>query len=576
MISEATASGLVTGTYIALTWVLLALSLAFLGRIALRVGAGRVASDWLSATWLGLGLFIAFIQTWHLVLPANQLAWLPVGIAAMVELLLSRKALISQLKAATLRFAARNRRHFSAGALSYAATIVTTAVVVWIANLCIREPFHYDSGLYHLQIIEWSEKYPIVVGLANLHFRLGFNSAWWPFVASLGVGPWRGYGSHLGNGFVIALLIVTHARAALLLLRDRQPHLDLIFLVILLPVTLSQVSFGWVSSPAYDQPAYAFMVAACGFALQMARGMRGVGATVIVVAIAAALIRLQLAPFALVLTLFVLWNSKAWRTHSGQFRLVGAVLFGASATVVFSVRGILTSGYPFFPLTIGAVPVSWLVPAQIANDSQRDIVNYARGSSSGTSGWSWVVGWFRQNWATSSTIKYGVALLVLALVVALVGIRRREVAAPPAAVIVLAASCSNLILWFLTAPEPRYGLGPIWASGACALAIAVWRIKSRPMQLGLVALVFLALSAQALHALIGSKQLFPQQATGTGPFGLVKAIVPPVRMEGGAVKYWVPISGDQCWATPIPCSPSPQPGLKPRGPHLSDGFMISK
>ena len=35
---------------------------------------------------------------------------------------------------------------------------------------------NYDSGLYHIQIIKWSESYSIVPGLANLHGRFGFNS----------------------------------------------------------------------------------------------------------------------------------------------------------------------------------------------------------------------------------------------------------------------------------------------------------------------------------------------------------------------------------------------------------------
>ena len=39
-------------------------------------------------------------------------------------------------------------------------------------------PLSYDTGLYHLQLIEWLEQAPKVFGLVNLHYRFGVNSIW--------------------------------------------------------------------------------------------------------------------------------------------------------------------------------------------------------------------------------------------------------------------------------------------------------------------------------------------------------------------------------------------------------------
>ena len=38
-------------------------------------------------------------------------------------------------------------------------------------------PKNYDSYLYHINAIQWNEKFSVVPGLANLHDRLGFNSS---------------------------------------------------------------------------------------------------------------------------------------------------------------------------------------------------------------------------------------------------------------------------------------------------------------------------------------------------------------------------------------------------------------
>jgi hypothetical protein len=40
----------------------------------------------------------------------------------------------------------------------------------------VLPPLNYDTGLYHWQAMLWTESYPVIPGLANLHGRFGFNS----------------------------------------------------------------------------------------------------------------------------------------------------------------------------------------------------------------------------------------------------------------------------------------------------------------------------------------------------------------------------------------------------------------
>ena len=42
------------------------------------------------------------------------------------------------------------------------------------------EPFIFDSISYHVQIMQWYEKYAVIPGLANIHSRLAVNSILYP------------------------------------------------------------------------------------------------------------------------------------------------------------------------------------------------------------------------------------------------------------------------------------------------------------------------------------------------------------------------------------------------------------
>ena len=46
-----------------------------------------------------------------------------------------------------------------------------------VFNACTKPACHYDLGLYYLQEIRWMESFPIVRGLGNLIFNLGFNQS---------------------------------------------------------------------------------------------------------------------------------------------------------------------------------------------------------------------------------------------------------------------------------------------------------------------------------------------------------------------------------------------------------------
>ena len=55
--------------------------------------------------------------------------------------------------------------------------LVSFLVFIPVFNACTKPACHYDLGLYYLQEIRWMETFPIVRGLGNLIWNLGFNQS---------------------------------------------------------------------------------------------------------------------------------------------------------------------------------------------------------------------------------------------------------------------------------------------------------------------------------------------------------------------------------------------------------------
>jgi hypothetical protein len=75
-----------------------------------------------------------------------------------------------------------------------------------VFNACTKPACHYDLGLYYLQEIRWMETFPLVPGLGNLIWNLGFNQAaflvtsFLDFLLPQRIGLWLVGGLCLGLG----------------------------------------------------------------------------------------------------------------------------------------------------------------------------------------------------------------------------------------------------------------------------------------------------------------------------------------------------------------------------------------
>ncbi|MCR4657814.1 MAG: hypothetical protein K5770_16570 [Lachnospiraceae bacterium] len=86
---------------------------------------------------------------------------------------------------------------------------IIAAFIIFIAISAISacEPLDYDTYLYHGQMIKWIEEYGAVRGLANLHMRFGYNSAFMCLQALFSL-SFTGRSFHQVNGFICAFMLL--------------------------------------------------------------------------------------------------------------------------------------------------------------------------------------------------------------------------------------------------------------------------------------------------------------------------------------------------------------------------------
>jgi hypothetical protein len=129
--------------------------------------------------------------------------------------------------------------------------IVLVPCLVFAAMNALTNGFCYDTLLYHLAAIRWVADFGSVPGLANLHGRLGFNTALHPLAALFGF-P---FGIEVGREFVNPVLMVAVCAVLLQSVKfDRKEFFspDSAYAALLFPLALIFLFSHCLSSPQPD------------------------------------------------------------------------------------------------------------------------------------------------------------------------------------------------------------------------------------------------------------------------------------------------------------------------------------
>ena len=242
-------------------------------------------------------------------------------------------------------------------------------------------------------------------------------------------------------------------------------------------------------------------------------------------------------------------------------------------------RGVLISGYPFFPSSVVAMPVEWRTPVTRVNGFRNLVMGWARDRENFAqplTTWLWVPNWFsriaselanRFTWPAQTGLA---GLIMLATFAAFATPLRRNLRN---LLLLVTPLFLYMMFWFLTAPEPRYFGPSVWIFAICP-AMTFIACGART---GFVASTA-NLCLNALPIFFAASEFHWSWSRPEPRLPQVKVVeTAPVKSMHG-VMVWVPAKGDQTFDSPIPSSQGPVPELALLNPRkgIAGGFKYLK
>ncbi len=438
-------------------------------------------------------------------------------------------------------------------------------------------PTNYDSGLYHAKAIRWLESYGVVPGLANLHTRFAFSGTWFVPSALFSFAFLNLRSFHVLNGalFLVFLLFCLEGLG-----RRTARQWPVSSWVRLASAAVGLYLLGkWFSSPSPDIPA-ALLVWISGllFLEKAERGTLAVldGRAVVLVMAASYVMAVKLSAFPIALLAAYLVGRVALARRRTALALA---MLAVSVVAPTMVQTTVSSGYPFYPLTLLRLPgADWHVPSAKAADDLAWIRSWARIPRRSPAEVLamplrvWAPIWYARFPAAEKLLLH-LAIALSPLYLALFALARRRggcVAATNGGLILVAVLWLGLGFWFVAAPDARFGWGFLVLLAVLAAGLLLEPLLRRlPSQVPVaIFAVFLAWFAVGLYA---SAAETPGKVA---EYALLPVDYPVPRTETIQRRRWTfraPAQGDQCWYQPFPCSPE-RTGATLRGEQFQNGF----
>jgi hypothetical protein len=531
---------------------------------AVLIGVGSLVLGWFSrnyiltdAFWTGLALSVGILQIWHFLKPINlacDLILVLIGVVGIVS----------------------NRSHlFKIG--RRIVRIEASAIVIFIlivTSLAIRATGpceHFDTGLYGATAVRWILSYPIIPGLAKLHGRLGFNSSVFLCIAALGQGIWRNSGHHLFIGLLVSGFWATAGSGVIRILRSPRASATDWFHTILLVPCVYWTTHSRLVGTMTDLPASILGLVATGILfgqLELTQTGSSCAQKIVRTNVAMTLLalavtfKLSTAVFTILLWLIgLVLLSLSDCSPKIRFKLIGGSIFLSVVIVLpWLARGVILSGYPFYPEQLLGANVDWKVSPLACRWELAWIRSWARVPwvpLAETQGFHWFRTWFHRNILDREGFQVPLVLSTIGGIGTLVGCVRSRFGLTGPWLWLLLPSVASLTVWFLEAPAPRFAEGAIWTTaGVLITAMILWAtiINKNPWVPRILCLGIILTSAWCIAPHRLWRYVYRPLLVEPQPLPMPQASVVSATTTSGLTVYWR-ADGLQCWDAPLPCTP---------------------
>ncbi|MCI8984411.1 MAG: hypothetical protein HFI60_00460 [Lachnospiraceae bacterium] len=558
---------------ILLSWIIIFIYTYAYGRAGIKLLYGKAEN--LLRTWdvyVVCGMMILTVYAQFLSL------FFRVGLAAFI--IVSIGAVLCILYLVSTDSAGGSKVEADRSKLRNAIVLVGTFGILLWTNIV---PQHYDTYLYHAQAIRWIEEYGVVPGLANLHFRFAYNSAFLSLQALFSFVWVNGRSLHTVNGFIVVFMLgyaVTSFR------QNRKKEIQTSSLLKLGMLAYFFYISVHISSPNTDIPSLLLLFYICIKWSEFAE--RKTSALpygfLCLLCVYAATIKLSTAIF-VILTVYPAWDliqHKQWK----QIR--NHIIVGILVVLPYLVRNVIISGFLIYPYPeIDFFNVDWKMSKQTAYTDRQEIIAWARGNQDIGRYQESINEWFSE-WFMSIHVLWRI-LFVIAIITAMVllTIIVRDIIQhknrPEDTLGVV--SIIGVIFWLLSAPLPRYGVVYMMFVPCITIGMSthndilrkyvenkIYVRLNKAIDIGLMCVVVLYGVCYFLYghfAQCGTQTLFVQN--DYQDYDIIEEGIDGIIISGA-------VEGDQTGYRPFPAIPYSGviKSIELRGDDLSEGFRVKQ
>ena len=343
-----------------------------------------------------------------------------------------------------------------------------------IAYQSYKTFYHYDTGLYQMPFLQWIASYPIPIGLANLHGRFGFDSAWLIF-HSAWRSPWIGWSSlAIIEGWIwtLGMWIFFEGLVKSWIQFRIGNRILLITLALIFFINFAINEPGSVASTDHASNIFALLTVVYFLEFSEAiteqnqsRTERGLFMIFVSSSLA---ITSKLSMFPIIL----LPIAGAWMTLKSLPKKRSLIVFPILCIVFFSLwilRNLLLSGCLIYPVAFTCLnEVSWGVGSQQAIIEKNAVTGWARSPDinlylQSLNNYEWLSSWFLRL-LEQPTIKLILTLLFSSLLLPIFEIlklryyqeNKKEIIQSSGLILITLISIFGSLFWFFNGPDPRF------------------------------------------------------------------------------------------------------------------------
>ena len=346
-------------------------------------------------------------------------------------------------------------------------------IIFFTTSIAFYSNMNIDSPMYHLQIIKWLSLHKISFGLSNIEIRLGFNSTWHSLVALLDLSIYKFTTKYYISALILSALIYETVK------RNTKPNYSDIFLYLTISFLIfysfihpfgNGVILNHLGNPERDIIGMLFFFLIIFFFFKALENPINNKNYINLLALSLFLCvttRLMMSPM-IILLVIILFKNK-------DYKIINYTTFFLFITsILWILRSFFLSGCLFFPFSQTCFKTSWAVNIKEVQFFVEEAMRISRTlpTRNGVNdlnfslhSYDWINQWINDYFFSAALLQIGTIIIVttifLLLIISFFKKYKTKNIFNKNDLSIFICLLFIIFLWFISAPETRYALGPL-------------------------------------------------------------------------------------------------------------------